>query len=52
MRIELGMPIGLSVRLFVRMIQPENRWADLDEIWYGRYTIGVYPKIVCYKLVQ
>jgi hypothetical protein len=40
------------VRLSVRMLQPENRWADLDEIWYGRYTIGVYPKIVCYKLVQ
>lgn len=26
----------------VRMIQPENRWTDLDEISYKRYAIGVY----------
>jgi hypothetical protein len=25
----------------VRIIQLDNRWADLDEIWYGRYTIQV-----------
>jgi hypothetical protein len=24
------------VCLSVRMIQLENRWTDLDEIWYGR----------------
>jgi hypothetical protein len=28
------------------MIQLENRWTDLDEIWYERYAIGVYSKIV------
>jgi hypothetical protein len=27
------------VCLSVRMIQLENRWTDLDEIWYGRYAI-------------
>jgi hypothetical protein len=34
--------IGLvsHVRLSVCMIQLENRWTDLDEIWYGRYAIG------------
>jgi hypothetical protein len=32
--------------LSVRVIQFENRWADLDEIWYGLYAIGVYPEIV------
>jgi hypothetical protein len=33
----------------VRMIQLENRWANLDEIWYGRYAIGDYPKIVLHS---
>jgi hypothetical protein len=28
------------------MIQLENRWTDLLEIWYGLYTIGVYSEIV------
>jgi hypothetical protein len=28
------------VCLSVRMIQQENRWTDLDEIWYGRCAIG------------
>jgi hypothetical protein len=28
------------VCLSVRMIQLENHWTDLDEIWYGRYAIG------------
>jgi hypothetical protein len=32
------------------MIQLENRWPDLDEIWYGLYAIGDYPKIVLFKL--
>jgi hypothetical protein len=27
------------------MIQLDNRWTDLDEIWYGRYAIGDDPKI-------
>jgi hypothetical protein len=31
----------LSVLLPVRVIQLKNFWADLDEIWYGRYVIGV-----------
>jgi hypothetical protein len=29
------------------MIQLENRWADLDEIWHGLYV--VYTKIVYAK---
>jgi hypothetical protein len=34
------------VCLSVRMIQLVNRWTHLGEIWYGRYAIGGYPKIV------
>jgi hypothetical protein len=34
-----------QVCLSVRMIQLENRWTDLDEIWYGRYAIGISPEI-------
>jgi hypothetical protein len=29
------------VCLSVSMIQLENRWTDLYEIWYGRYATGV-----------
>jgi hypothetical protein len=38
--------------LSVHMIQLDNRWTDLDEIWYGRYTIGIYPKIVLFNLLH
>jgi hypothetical protein len=34
------------------MIQLENRWTDLDEIWYGRYVIEDYPKILLYNFLQ
>jgi hypothetical protein len=34
------------------MIQLENRWTDLDEIWYGRYTTEDHPKIASYNLLQ
>jgi hypothetical protein len=27
------------------MTEPENRWTDSDEILYGRYAIGDYPKL-------
>jgi hypothetical protein len=30
----------LSVYQSVHMIQLENSWTDLDEIWHGRYAIG------------
>jgi hypothetical protein len=40
------------VCLFVCMIQLENRWMDLDEIWYGHYAIGDYPKIVLFNFLQ
>jgi hypothetical protein len=36
----------------VRMIQLENRWTDLDEILYGRYAIGVYPKIIHFNSLK
>jgi hypothetical protein len=36
----------------VRTIKIENRWTDLDEIWYGCYAIGKYPKIVLYDFLQ
>jgi hypothetical protein len=38
--------------VYVRMIQLKDRWTDLDEIWYGRYAIGDYPKIVLYNFLQ
>lgn len=34
------------VCLSVRIIQIENRWTELDEIKYGCYAIGSYPKIL------
>jgi hypothetical protein len=38
--------VGLAMS--VRLIQIQNGWTDLDEIWYGRYAFGVYPKIVLF----
>jgi hypothetical protein len=40
------------VCLSVRMIQYENRWPDLDEIWHVRYAISVNPKIVLFNFLQ
>jgi hypothetical protein len=34
------------------MIQLENRWTDLDEIWYGLCAIGDFPKIVLLNYLQ
>jgi hypothetical protein len=31
------------------MIQLENRWADLDEIWYGPYVTGICPEIFFFQ---
>jgi hypothetical protein len=36
----------------VRMIHLENRWTDLDEIYYGHYDIGDNPKIVLFNFLQ
>jgi hypothetical protein len=33
----------------VRMFQLENRCMNFDEIWYGRYIIGSYLKLVLFK---
>jgi hypothetical protein len=33
------------------MIQLENQM-DLDEIWYGHYAIGEYPKIILFNFLQ
>jgi hypothetical protein len=44
--------VCLSVRLSVHIIQLENLWTDVDEICYGRYAIGVYPKIVLSNFLQ
>jgi hypothetical protein len=37
--------IGLTISVCpsVRMIELENRWTDLDEIWYELYAIRGYP---------
>jgi hypothetical protein len=40
------------VCLHVRMIQLENRWTDLDDIWYERYAIEDYHKIVLHNFLQ
>jgi hypothetical protein len=34
------------------MIQFENRWTGFDEILYGRFAIGVYPKLVRFDFLQ
>jgi hypothetical protein len=39
------------VCLSVRTIKLENRWTDLDEIWYGRYATGNYPKTVQFPTI-
>jgi hypothetical protein len=28
---------------YIEPTMSENRMTDLDEIWYGRYAIGVHP---------
>jgi hypothetical protein len=38
-----------SPSLSVHMIQFENHWTDLDEIWYGHYAIEGYPKLVLFN---
>jgi hypothetical protein len=43
---ELNAYSVLHVCLSVRVIQVENRWANLDETRHGLYAIGVYHKIV------
>jgi hypothetical protein len=40
------------VCLSVRMIQLENRWTYLDEIWFGPHVIGDYLKIVLLNFLQ
>jgi hypothetical protein len=30
----------------------ENHWINLEKIWYGRYSIGVCPKIVLFNFLQ
>jgi hypothetical protein len=37
------------VCLSVIMIQIENHWTDLDKIWYERYAIADYHKIVLFS---
>jgi hypothetical protein len=48
------MHIGLvmSVCPSVHVIQLENRWMDVNEIWYGCYATGDYPQIVLYNFLQ
>jgi hypothetical protein len=40
------------VCLSINMIQLKNCWIDIDEIWYGLYAIGVYPKILLFNFLQ
>jgi hypothetical protein len=47
-----ALELTISVCLSVRMMQLHNRLMEFDEIWYGRYTIGVQPKIVLFNLLQ
>jgi hypothetical protein len=34
------------------MIQLENHWTYIDEIWYGHYAIGGYPKLIIFSFLQ
>jgi hypothetical protein len=34
------------------MIQLKNCWMDFDEIWYGHYATGGYPKIVLFNFLD
>jgi hypothetical protein len=47
-----AMSVCPCIRMSVLMIQLQNHWTDLDEIWYGLYIIGVYPKIVVLNFLQ
>jgi hypothetical protein len=38
--------------LSVRMIQLENRWTNLDEIWCGGYAIGINQKILFFSFLH
>jgi hypothetical protein len=42
----------VHVCLSACVIQLENSWTDLDEILYGLYAIGGYPKLVLFNFVQ
>jgi hypothetical protein len=42
-------PVRVSVCLSARMIHLQNRWMDLDEIWYGCHAIAVYPTIILFN---
>jgi hypothetical protein len=42
----------MSVSLSVRTIQLVICWTDLDGIWYGRYAIGVYHKIILLNFLR
>jgi hypothetical protein len=42
----------LSVCPSVGIIQLQNRWKDLGQIWYGRHDIGYYNKITFYNFPQ
>jgi hypothetical protein len=41
---KIGIIMIMSVCLPVRMIQLENLWTDLYEIWYGLYSTGTTLK--------
>jgi hypothetical protein len=34
------------------MLQFKNCWTDFDEISYGLYAIGGYPKIILFNFLQ
>jgi hypothetical protein len=48
------MHLGLTISVCpsVRMIQLENSWTDLDEIWYAGCVIGDYPKTALFYFLQ
>jgi hypothetical protein len=44
--------VAVSVCPSVRIIELDNRWTDLDEIWYVRYATGFYRKIILLNFVS
>jgi hypothetical protein len=41
-----------SLRQSIHMIQLENRWMKVDDIWYACYATRVYPKIALFSFLQ
>jgi hypothetical protein len=44
--------VCLSSCLYAFLIQLQNRWTDLDYIWFGGYSTGGYRKIILINFLR